>query len=68
MNAPSYFEIQADDPGRAVEFYRTIFGWTFTRAEELPIEYWRIQTDGPRGGLLQPRVSRIGVRRPARTG
>jgi predicted enzyme related to lactoylglutathione lyase len=52
MNAPSYFEIQADDPGRAVEFYRTIFGWTFTRDEGLPIEYWRIETGGPRGGLL----------------
>ena len=53
MNAPSYFEIQANDLHRAIEFYRTIFGWTFTKAEGLPIEYWRIQTDGPRGGLLQ---------------
>jgi predicted enzyme related to lactoylglutathione lyase len=26
MNAPSYFEIQADDPSRAVRFYREIFG------------------------------------------
>jgi predicted enzyme related to lactoylglutathione lyase len=52
MNAPSYFEIQADNPKRAIEFYRSVFGWTFTRAEGLPIEYWRIETDGPRGGLL----------------
>lgn len=52
MNGPSYFEIQADDLKRAVEFYRTVFGWTFTRAEGLPVEYWRIETDGPRGGLL----------------
>ncbi|HEU4415091.1 MAG TPA: VOC family protein, partial [Candidatus Angelobacter sp.] len=51
MNAPSYFEIQADDPGRAVAFYREIFGWTFTRVEGLPVEYWRIETEGPRGGL-----------------
>lgn len=52
MNAPSYFEIQADDPKRAIEFYRAVFGWTFTRAEGLPIEYWRIETNGLRGGLL----------------
>jgi uncharacterized protein len=52
MNSPSYFEIQADDLARASEFYKAVFGWTFTRAEGLPIEYWRIETDGPRGGLL----------------
>src|SRR5262245_61866121 len=52
-NAPSYFEIQANDLKRAVEFYTSVFDWTFTRAEGMPIEYWRIETDGPRGGLLQ---------------
>jgi predicted enzyme related to lactoylglutathione lyase len=52
MNGPSYFEIQADDLKRAVEFYRAVFGWKFTLAEGLPVEYWRIETDGPRGGLL----------------
>lgn len=52
MNAPSYFEIHADDPKRAVEFYKAVFGWTFSQAEGLPIEYWRIETEGPRGGLL----------------
>jgi len=58
MNAPSYFEIQADDVKRASQFYRDIFGWKFTRADGLPVEYWRIETDGPRGGLLK---------RPAKT-
>ena len=58
MNAPSYFEIQADDPSRAVTFYREIFGWTFSKVEGLPVEYWRIETEGPRGGLLK---------RPAKT-
>jgi uncharacterized protein len=52
MNAPSYFEIQATDVRRARDFYSAAFGWTFTRAEGMPIEYWRIETDGPRGGLL----------------
>jgi uncharacterized protein len=53
MNGPSYFEIQADDTKRAVDFYQKIFGWKFTKAEGLPTEYWRIETDGPRGGLLK---------------
>lgn len=53
MNGPSYFEIQVDDIARAVEFYKTVFHWEFTKAEGMPIEYWRITTDGPRGGLLK---------------
>jgi hypothetical protein len=53
MNGPSYFEIQAEAPSRAVDFYRGVFGWNFTKAEGLPIEYWRIETEGPRGGLLK---------------
>ena len=53
MNAPSYFEIQADNVPRAVTFYRDVFGWKFSKVEGLAIEYWRIETDGLRGGLLQ---------------
>ncbi|HYR41820.1 MAG TPA: VOC family protein [Terriglobia bacterium] len=53
MNGPSYFEIQADDTKRASDFYRNLFGWTFVKTEGLPVEYWRIETDGPRGGLLK---------------
>ena len=58
MNEPSYFEIQADDTKRAMQFYQSIFGWKFLKAEEISIEYWRIETDGIRGGLLK---------RPAKT-
>ena len=53
MNGPSYFEIQADDIRRALGFYQEIFGWKFTKADGMPTEYWRIETDGPRGGLLK---------------
>ncbi len=53
MNAPSYFEIQASDVKRAIAFYRSAFGWRFSRVEGLPVEYWRIETDGPRGAVLQ---------------
>jgi uncharacterized protein len=58
MNAPAYFEIQADDCSGASRFYGEIFGWKFQKIEGLPVEYWRIETDGPRGGLLK---------RPAKT-
>ena len=53
MNAPSYFEIHTEDTQRAVNFYKEIFGWKFTKDENIPIEYWRVETEGPRGGLLK---------------
>ncbi len=53
MNTISYFEIQSAHPEAAVKFYREIFGWRFTKDEDIPIPYWRIETDGIRGGLLQ---------------
>ena len=57
MNAPAYFEIQADDTNRAVRFYGDLFGWKFDPVQGLPIEYFRIETDGPRGGLLKRPVA-----------
>lgn len=53
MNAPSYFEIQADDPRRAVAFYNKVFGWRFEKVEGPIVEYWRIETEEIRGGLLK---------------
>jgi predicted enzyme related to lactoylglutathione lyase len=40
-----HFEIQADDPERAVRFYSTVLGWHFTKWNG-PQEYWLIKT-GP---------------------
>ncbi|MGA2099487.1 MAG: VOC family protein [Candidatus Sulfotelmatobacter sp.] len=53
-----YFEIQADDLTRAINFYSKTFGWKFTEIKGLPVAYWTIETGGSRGGLLQ---------RPAKT-
>lgn len=53
MNAVAYFEIQAKDPEAAIRFYRDVFGWQFAKQEGLPVAYWRIQTDGMHGGLLE---------------
>src|SRR5260221_12766881 len=64
MNGPSYFEIQADTLDRAMNFYKDVFGWNFTKAEGLQIEYWRIETGGSRGGLIK----RPGPVPPTRSG
>jgi predicted enzyme related to lactoylglutathione lyase len=53
MPGPSYFEIQADDAPRACRFYAAVFGWTFHKVDGLPVEYWRIDAGGARGGLLK---------------
>ena len=53
MNSPAFFEIQADNPERAIRFYSGVFGWSFTKVPGLPVEYWLIQTENIRGGLLQ---------------
>jgi len=52
-NGHIYFEIQADEPERAIAFYSGVFGWKFSKAEGLPVPYWRIETGGARGGLLK---------------
>lgn len=53
MNNIAYFEIQSSDPQREVKFYSTVFGWKFTREPGMPIEYYRIETNGINGGLLK---------------
>src|SRR5437868_1477187 len=58
MNTIGYFEIQASEPKKALEFYEKIFGWKFSAVGGLPVPYWQIETGGIRGGLLQ---------RPAKT-
>jgi uncharacterized protein len=52
-----HFEIHADNPERAVAFYRKTLGWEFTKWEG-PMEYWLIVTGpdgqpGINGGLLR---------------
>ena len=40
-----HFEINADDPGRAADFYREVFGWQIAKWQG-PEDYWLITT-GP---------------------
>ena len=53
MNTVGYFEIQSSVPSREIYFYRNVFGWAFIREPHVPIEYYRIETNGINGGLLQ---------------
>lgn len=57
MNTIGYFEIQSSNPAREVKFYEAAFGWKFIREPQIPIEYYRIETNGINGGLLQRPVA-----------
>jgi predicted enzyme related to lactoylglutathione lyase len=57
MGRVVHFEIQADDPERAIDFYATCFGWQFTKWDG-PVDYWLITTGpddqpGINGGLMR---------------
>lgn len=63
MPRPIHFELPADDPQRAIGFYRAVFGWKFTQWDG-PMPYWLIATGeagepGIDGGLMprQPGAS-----------
>jgi predicted enzyme related to lactoylglutathione lyase len=45
MPRVSHFEFYAQDPERAVRFYRRVFGWQITKWEG-PIDYWLVTTGG----------------------
>ena len=45
MSRVVHFEIPADDPERAIQFYEKVFNWKIEKWEG-PIEYWLITT-GP---------------------
>jgi predicted enzyme related to lactoylglutathione lyase len=52
-----HFEIHAAEPERAVNFYKTLFGWNFQKWEG-PMDYWLITTGpddkpGINGGLVR---------------
>jgi predicted enzyme related to lactoylglutathione lyase len=53
----SHFEIHADNPERAIEFYAGVFGWEFKKWDG-PMPYWLITTGpdtepGINGGLMK---------------
>ena len=71
MPRPIHFEIPAEEPERAIDFYQKVFGWKFLKWDG-PMEYWMIETGDPatpgiNGGLMrrqdpaQPCVNTVDV-------
>jgi len=59
MSRVIHFEIHAENPERAIEFYQSGFGWQFQKWDS-PVEYWMIKTGpdsepGINGGLIRRR-------------
>ena len=64
MHRVVHFEICADEPERAVQFYRNVFGWEI-RDWDGPSEYWLMTTGddgtpGINGGLVHRQSSPSG--------
>lgn len=58
MNRIVYFEIHVPDPAKAIAFYESNFGWTFSKSDIGSADYWLISTGdtekpGIDGGLMQ---------------
>ena len=54
MPRPIHFEIPADNPERAIGFYKGVFGWNFQKWDG-PMPYWMVltgeNTPGIDGGI-----------------
>src|SRR5690348_14673002 len=61
-NRVAHFEIHAENPERAVEFYTKVFGWKITKWEGGQMEYWMVETGGrdEAGGINGGLVRRKG--------
>jgi predicted enzyme related to lactoylglutathione lyase len=59
-----HFEITVDDPERAIEFYKKVFGWDINKWG--PIDYWLIKTGedkepGINGAIMPKETSYMGT-------
>ena len=57
MNRVVHFELPADNPDRAVDFYKKVFGWQIQKWPG-PQDYWLVTTGadgepGINGGILR---------------
>jgi predicted enzyme related to lactoylglutathione lyase len=55
-----HFEIHANEPERAAEFYKKVFGWEITKWDSPEMEYWMVMTapkdstePGINGGMIR---------------
>ena len=59
MSRVVHFEIHAENPERAITFYKGVFNWAFTKWDG-PMDYWLIKTGecgtpGIDGGMVRRR-------------
>ena len=57
MPRPMHFDINADDPQRALQFYQSVFGWSNQKWDG-PEDYWMLNTGedgepGINGGVMK---------------
>ena len=57
-----HFELPAENPERAISFYKAALGWSITKWEG-PMDYWLIST-GPQDkpGITEPSCEPRGLR------
>jgi hypothetical protein len=65
MPRPVHFDIAADDPDRAMKFYKAVFGWKFNKWDG-PLDYWLVTTGekdepGINGGISRRNKQMPGV-------
>ncbi len=60
MNQICYFEIEVDDPERAIGFYSSVFGWRFEKRQNSSLDYWEVQC-APTASEEQPEQSLAGL-------
>jgi len=58
MNRVVHFEINVDDPERAVKFYTQVFGWAINKWDNPEQDYWLVMTGdekepGINGGITK---------------
>lgn len=57
MKRVVHFEINADEPERAVKFYKDAFGWKISKWKGGNMEYWVVDTgkdkNGINGGIMK---------------
>ena len=58
-----HFEIPADDPERAIAFYRKTFGWKIEKWEG-PMDYWLVSTGEEGDAGIDGAIARRGEMNP----
>jgi uncharacterized protein len=64
MNRPIHFEIPAEKPERAIQFYEKVFGWRFERWNG-PMGHWATRAGDSQPGINGGLMTRRDPARPA---